>query len=34
VGEAASVNDAGFDLGESLATLIRHGALSAWHTPE
>jgi len=34
LGEAASVNDVGFDLSESLATLIRHGALSAWHSPE
>lgn len=34
LGEAASVKDADFDLSESLATLIRHGALSAWHSPE
>jgi len=30
---AAAAAGAGFDLGASLAVLIRHGALSAWHGP-
>ena len=29
---AAAESDAGFDLAASLAILIRHGALSAWHS--
>lgn len=32
LGEAAATAGAAFDLGAALAVLIRHGALSAWHS--